>query len=563
MENEKIKAQVIYGSFGSVMARIKAGIDLEIGEILVAEPKKEKVKTEKDQEQEQVDEREKEGEEKILLQVYDLKFSSQESSQNLEQMSGWELEHPEAKTEIFMKKTRLYNLALLKNLLLIKEGRPTLGKKLPKVFSLLRSLEARDLDFLRTEKDELFLGYVRSGSKNLGVKVFIDGKKMLTHHVLIAATTGRGKSNLAANLLWNLAGNDYAGVLVLDPHDEYYGKNKFGLKNHKVRENIIYYTPNNPPVGARSLVINLRNIRPQHLTGVVQLSDPQQQAIYQYYKEFGQNWVKSLIQEKEIEGVKFYEGTITVVRRKLMSLLDLGISNGNLVFRNIFTLEGGEGTVRSILEELEEGRIVIVDTSNFSGAQELLIGSLLAAEVLKAHKFYKKKGILEQKPVISILLEEAPRVLGKEVLERGPNIFSNIAKEGRKFKIGLVAITQLPSVIPKEVLANMNTKIILGMEMKPERQAIIDSAAQDLSEDDKSIASLDIGEAMVTSNFLKFATPLFIPKFEDYAQGERGKSKNKGEIRSAGQNQEKIKLKAPKVIKSFPEFEREEEEESL
>jgi len=60
----------------------------------------------------------------------------------------------------------------------------------------------------------------------------------------------------------------------------------------------------------------------------------------------------------------------------------------------------------------------------------------------------------------------------------------------------------------------MNTKIILGIEMAPERQAIIDSASQDLSKDDRAIASLDKGEAIVTSNFLKFAVPIKIPLFE-------------------------------------------------
>ena len=37
--------------------------------------------------------------------------------------------------------------------------------------------------------------------------------------------------------------------------------------------------------------------------------------------------------------------------------------------------------------------------------------------------------------------------------------------------------------------------------MKPERTAIIESASQDLSEDDRTIASLDIGEALISSNF--------------------------------------------------------------
>jgi len=133
---------------------------------------------------------------------------------------------------------------------------------------------------------------------------------------------------------------------------------------------------------------------------------------------------------------------------------------------------------------------------------------------------------LKDKPVVSVFLEEAPRVLGKEVLEKGPNIFSTIAREGRKFKIGLTAITQLPSLIPREILANINTKIILGIEMQPERQAIIDSASQDLSSDSRAIAALDKGEAIITSNFTRFAIPIKIPLFEEFVKERIKEKKN-------------------------------------
>ena len=52
--------------------------------------------------------------------------------------------------------------------------------------------------------------------------------------------------------------------------------------------------------------------------------------------------------------------------------------------------------------------------------------------------------------------------------------------------------------------------------MKQEREAIITSASQDLSQDDQNIASLDVGEAIISSNFTKFAIPIQIPLFEDY-----------------------------------------------
>jgi hypothetical protein len=77
----------------------------------------------------------------------------------------------------------------------------------------------------------------------------------------------------------------------------------------------------------------------------------------------------------------------------------------------------------------------------------------------------------------------------------------------------------------------MNTKIILGNELSSERSAIIDSASQDLSTDDQNIASLDKGEAIISSNFTKFAIPIQVPLFEDYIQKNPTGTKPKEQTR--------------------------------
>ena len=164
----------------------------------------------------------------------------------------------------------------------------------------------------------------------------------------------------------------------------------------------------------------------------------------------------------------------------------------------------------------DEGRALDVLGKDF-----FFLVDQLATKLFEKYKFYKARGELPQKPVVSVIIEEAPRVIGEDVIEsRSDNIYSIIAKEGRKFKIGLTAITQLSSVIPKTILANMNTKIILGNEMKHERQAIIESASQDLSDDDRNIASLDKGEAIISSIFVPFAIPIKIPLFDELSENQ-------------------------------------------
>ncbi len=489
-----INAQIISGDFDRIIVRQRSHAELELGELVVVDVDKKKKHV-------------------ILLHVSELFYGSQVSQQNLELISGMRLEENE-QISFLEPSLRNYKLAVLKPLLSIENNRAQLCKVLPSFFSEVREVAADDLAFLTTPAKPLKLGRLRSGSKTLDVDIFLDGEKVLAHHILVAGTTGRGKSVLLSNLLWNVIDKDYCGCLVLDPHDEYYGRSRPGLRNHPARQNVIYYTPKNVPPGARTLQFHINSIRPDHFSGVLSLSDPQWQCINAYYRKYRSRWIEALLLEKPLDS-QFHELTMAVVKRIMLQLLDLEFFETKLLANGIFSFAAGENTVRDICTDLEEARTVIIDTSSFAGNIEILIGSLITTELFTRYRHYKLTGKLQDKPVISIVLEEAPRVLGKEVLQQGSNIFSTIAREGRKFKVGLTAITQLPSLIPREILANMNTKIILGIEMAPERQAIIDSASQDLSSDAHTIASLDVGEAIVTSNFARFALPVKIPHFDE------------------------------------------------
>jgi len=487
-----VKGLVIGGEFGNILVRQKADAEFELGELLVANTRQGK----------------------LLLQVFDLLYGSQLTQQHLELISGLKLEEDDS-LELMDTKLRTYILAKLKSLAFIDAGKARSSKTLPLFFAKVRDVAASDVSFLTAPQNAVRLGNLRSGSKVLDVPVSIDARKALSHHVLIAGTTGRGKSVLMTNLLWDLVDKDCAALLVLDPHNEYFET----LQHHeKAQEKIVQYSPN-PTTGGLSLKINLEELTPRHFDGAVDWSDAQKQALIAYYRKYKTNWIEAVMLEKEI--TNFHEATLAVVKRILMQLLRLDVTDNELICKGVFDKVAGKTTISDIVSGLENCKTIIIDTSSFHGSTEILIGSMIASVILDRAKKYSQNE-LKTKPVIGIVLEEAPRVLGKDVLENGPNIFSTIAREGRKFNVGLIAITQLPSLIPRQVLANMNTKIILGIELKPERQAIMESAAQDLSSDDRIIASLDKGEIIVTSNFLSFATPIKVP-LVDYKKAERVK----------------------------------------
>jgi DNA helicase HerA-like ATPase len=353
---------------------------------------------------------------------------------------------------------------------------------------------------------------------------------MLTHHVLIPATTGRGKSNLVKVMLWSVLTQDSLGVLVLDPHDEYYGRHGKGLKDHSAsKKNLLYYSTT-PVPGTNTLVINLRSILPSHFQGIVEFTDAQHDAITLFHNRFGDRWIENIVRGTDI-GDAVAPRTLDVLKRRFDNVLGVYIDdNGDFRCRSgVFSDTAGLATTREITKTLEDGKKVIIDTSRLLDEAELLIGSIISGGIFRRYQGYKSEGTLEEKPAVSVVIEEAPRVLGADVLTaRGDNIYSTIAREGRKFKVGLIAITQLVSLIPRTILANMNTKIILGNELAVERHAVMESAAQDLSSDDRTIASLDKGEAIVSSNFTRFAVPIQIPLFDSYIQeSPQSKEKNK------------------------------------
>ncbi|OKY78732.1 MAG: HerA helicase [Candidatus Methanohalarchaeum thermophilum] len=498
-----IIGRIVSGDFEDILIRQKVDEEIEMGDLLVAEAE----------------------ESYSLLQVFDLTYGSQISDKEKNLIAGMKLEGHGEELDFTEPELSNYIIGHAKNLVTVKDQNnnetPYSPKKLPGFFSELRRIKEEDLKFMenqdRAEKNDraLTTGKIRSGSKVLDVDVNLPGEDVLRHHILIPASTGKGKSNLVKVMIHDLLDEDYCGFLVIDPHGEYYGEESSnpGLSDHpKSADYLSLYSPD-PPAGESSLIININQLRPSDLRNVMDLSDAQNEAIAAYFQDDEENWLENLVTGKDIKGVR--DSTLSALQRKIYVYLSVSKENGDLNCEGMFRSEGGESTIDDILSDLEDSKAVVLDTSNLEDRVELLVGSMVANRIFNQYKNYKNSGDLDENPVISTVLEEAPRVIGENSMIRSGNVFEKIAREGRKFKIGLTAITQLPSVIPKEILANMNTKILLGMEMNTERKSLVDSASQDLSKDERNIASLDIGEAIITSTFTNFAVPIKIPLFEE------------------------------------------------
>lgn len=508
--------RVIGGCVGNhLQIRLKNNADIDVGDILIIN----------------------DANNKYYLKVVDIQMSSLIPSQFIDEIAGQKLEH-NVDLELFDSEDRFYRIAVAK-VLKIKQADFVPPRKIPNYFSDVSLVTPEDLDFLNNT-GEIQVGNLRLGMKSMdSVIISLPAKQLIRHHILISATTGKGKSNFAKVFARGLMLTDDYSAIIFDPHAEYYGnKAQKGLRDHPRAEKLLYFTSSleeNP--GAEPLLIYTSDLMPSDFFGVIEFSDPQIQAMDLLFKKCGNKWIKHLIEspaeelEASFEG-KVFAATIASLRRKVHYVLELEGTSGL-----VFTTEERkqESIFDKIVNAIRERKVIIVDTSLISGDSEKLIASSIVRKVYKYFRQAKQRNpeVFTNLPELMILFEEAPRVLGKEVLAAGSNVFERIAREGRKFKVGLCAITQMPDLLPKEILSQMNTKIILGTPSPSDRNAVVESAAQDISDESKEVQILDKGEAIIVSPFVIFPLPVKIFLFDEILKLDQ-KNMAKKEIKNFG-----------------------------
>jgi DNA helicase HerA-like ATPase len=178
-----------------------------------------------------------------------------------------------------------------------------------------------------------------------------------------------------------------------------------------------------------------------------------------------------------------------------------------------------------IVDELTDGYSVLVETSGLSPMEEILVASVITRRLLEtyAQTFLDDRDRFASLPPTLVALEEAQRVLSK-VKRSDENVFPRVAREGRKFKVGLCAVSQQPKLIDDELLSQFNTFFVLGLADEKDRNILRGSSKQDISDLGPEIQTLMPGEAIVTNLEAPFALPAQVFLYEDYLKSVRGPS---------------------------------------
>ncbi|MGZ0713113.1 ATP-binding protein (plasmid) [Coraliomargarita sp. W4R53] len=161
-----------------------------------------------------------------------------------------------------------------------------------------------------------------------------------------------------------------------------------------------------------------------------------------------------------------------------------------------------------------EQPVVIADLSGIPNQVLQRVVSVLLKLLYESLIWAKKLSEGGRERPLLIVLEEAHRYLhdggdaAGEVVER-------IVKEGRKFGIGSLIVSQRPSEIRSTVLSQIGSFVVLRLTNSADRALVRSTLPDNLSGLFDAVSVLKTGEALVTGDFVKLPTRVMIDVGEE------------------------------------------------
>jgi DNA helicase HerA-like ATPase len=171
------------------------------------------------------------------------------------------------------------------------------------------------------------------------------------------------------------------------------------------------------------------------------------------------------------------------------------------------------GIPQSLTSIIEPGKLNIFDLSNVDEAGADAVVSHYARRILHERKL-ARAGEGGYPVPLFMVLEEAHILVPRDESTLSKTWIARIAREGRKFGLGLCLVSQRPKSLDPNSLSQANNAIIMRL-VEPSDQRHVQQASERLSDDLLAqLPSLNIGEAVVLGLMTKIPALVKIDKFE-------------------------------------------------
>lgn len=305
------------------------------------------------------------------------------------------------------------------------------------------------------------------------VVVKFDVSSLVSRRTFVFARAGFGKSNLNKLLFSSLYKNTPhvekrggkrvpVGTVLFDPEGEYFwpdDKGRPGLcDDPELRDQIVVFTPRQPPSPfygsfvAGDVKLDIRRLKPSDVISIAISQEKQDQQNVRKLKGLSPEKWSRLVDLIDSRG---NEAPLEEISR-LLSLDDERQSVEALAARgNMTTLvrmlhSSTSQFMDMLFQALRDGKLCIVDVSQMRGNQALVFSGLILRYIFDHNQNEFTSAIPSTIPVIAVV-EEAQSVLVEG--KAGAEPYITWVKEGRKYDLGAVLVTQQPGSIPTEILS--------------------------------------------------------------------------------------------------------------
>lgn len=335
------------------------------------------------------------------------------------------------------------------------------------------------------------------------IVVNVEANPILNRHLAILAMTGAGKSNTVAVLIDQLIGYNVP-VFVFDMHGEYkdatFPNGDVNVIQPKI--NPIYMSfyeikrlvniPNNAFVQERHFRQAFNHVKKEIEAGTESKHN---------FLDAMQNYLEIKSQEEGSD-----KQIVDVVNK---------IEDAKEKYNNLFDNNKG-----NILTSIKIGHVNVLDLSQTDeSVAEVLVSHIMRNSLQRrknAVHGYAKNTL--DHPVFYII-EEAHILAPNKRDSTSKHWIQRVAREGRKFGLGLCLVSQSPKTVDHDALSQMNNMIILRL-VEPEDQRHVQSASESLSKDlINQLPSLNVGEAIVLGLMSKVPTLVKIDEFKGRRTG--------------------------------------------
>lgn len=372
---------------------------------------------------------------------------------------------------------------------------------------------------------------------------YLDANKFFQRHAVIVGSTGSGKSWTTARVIEQIAELPNSNAILFDLHGEYTNLEDDGIKHYKIagpaevlsdgdiEDGVLYFpywllsyedmlnmlvdrsdqhAPNQAMVLSRAVTAAklrfLEHRDEQQLIANFTIDSP---------IPFSMEWVLDELNRLNTEMVTGAkgdrQGEFHGKLSRFIARLENKISDRRLAFMmnppmRVNELHWLDNLATAIIcgrdhQQDKTGGVKIIDFSEVPSDVLPLVVGRVASLIFSIQQWTEKAN---RHPVV-LLCDEAHLYIpqtanGSSAYDSSLRYFTRIAKEGRKYGIGLVVISQRPSEVNKTILSQCSNFVALRLTNADDQNVIKRLLPDNLGSFTELLPVLDTGEALVVGD---------------------------------------------------------------